>query len=100
MADLHVSQPMLIGKHEWRLRIFNHPTYGPCTTFEWRRAGSDGWNPQRQWPSYDINHTYLGVPRGLDRLYDREIDHVIRLIPEAAARHAMAKASAEQGSFL
>lgn len=63
------SEPMTIGKHEWRMRF----EIGGTTAYEWRRLGTAAWQGQRQWPSYDLNNGLTsGLPASLKKLWERE----------------------------
>lgn len=68
------SEPMTIGKHEWRLRF--EP--GGTIAYEWRRLGNADWQGQRQWPSYDLNNGLtLGLPASLKKLWERERQRIV-----------------------
>lgn len=73
MNYLFESQPMKIGKHEWRVVVMpSRYRQGNCTEYQFRRIGDNYWKPGYDWPRYDINDgMYLGMPRSLVRLYDR-----------------------------
>jgi hypothetical protein len=74
------SEPMQIGKHEWRVLVCEDQFYGPCTFWQWRRLQPrtswercvcDGWQEYRDWPTYNFNDgSYSGLPKTLRRLYD------------------------------
>lgn len=80
------SKPMTIGKHEWRIIVFDYggndywPPVAPCrcTRYEWRNLCDvkDGtrfdWRNETQWPSYNHNDgTYGGLPKTLRTLWER-----------------------------
>ena len=64
------SQPMTIGKHEWRLTQYRHREYGITSGYEWRRLNEipgfppDFWRRDTDWPRYDC---YDGQDRGLPK---------------------------------
>lgn len=67
------TEPMTIGKHEWRMRF----EIGGTTAYEWRRLGTAAWQGQRQWPSYNVNNGLtLGLPASLKKLWERERERV------------------------
>lgn len=69
----YASQPMTIGKHDWRV-IVTDSRFGNsrCTEYQWRR-GREDWRPSKSWPTYDINNGMtLGLPKSLAKLYARE----------------------------
>lgn len=71
-----LSHPMQIGKHLWRVGVGEYDIRSPdnltrCTFYQYSRDGMD-WKEAREWPSYDSNDTYNGLPLSLDRLYKRE----------------------------
>lgn len=70
MSDLYISPDYAIGKHRWRCVVYRHPTYGPCTHWEWRRFQADPWRHHREWPRYDFNNTHYGLPRTLGHVYE------------------------------
>ncbi|WP_244832479.1 hypothetical protein [Caballeronia sp. TF1N1] len=72
MKIYHVSCPMKIGQHEWRLIIRDFYISGrvkACTEYEWRKDGGP-WRNAKDWPTYDSNDTYNGLPRSLQKLFD------------------------------
>jgi antirestriction protein ArdC len=75
---LYVSPPMQIGSHLWRLRI-ERSGQGRCTRYEFQDDSGAFWRCQREWGRYDINDTYLGLPVGLKKLYEREKPVLIKL---------------------
>jgi hypothetical protein len=69
LKDKRFSEPMLIGKHEWRIRYEVSGTIN----YEWRRPPAQSWKHYRDWPTYDFNNGMtLGLPVGLKRLFARE----------------------------
>jgi antirestriction protein ArdC len=74
---LHVSEPMQIGNHQWRLLI-ERQGRGKCTRYERQKPDETFWRRSQEWPSHNINDTYLGLPRGLAKLYDREMPVLIQ----------------------
>jgi hypothetical protein len=69
---VYISPPMLIGKTEWCLVVYQHVSYRLCTDYHWRRSNHDDWMPSKKWPSYDGNDTHDGLPRTLLKLWKRE----------------------------
>ena len=69
MTIFFQSSSMMIGKHEWRVRVISTRYHGRCTEYQYRRLGESQWHAERAWPSYNGNDTYLGMPRSLNRLY-------------------------------
>ena len=83
------SEPMTIGKHQWRLTLYRSEHHErPLIGYEWRRAdGSpirrkcpagvyhlDGstWMRDEDWPSYNHNDgQYAGLPRTLRTLWEQ-----------------------------
>lgn len=91
-ALLWSSEPMRIGRHDWRLIVFEHDRYGRCTRYEFRgpaavHSNSDGsaWSSERKWPSWDGNHSDGGMPKTLRALFDRNEAKVRELIPRAGS---------------
>lgn len=76
MLVFYESPPMLIGhtyRFEWRV-IVTESSWKPgtrVTAYQWRPPGRSQWRHSREWPSYDFNHTYYGLPRGLRKLWER-----------------------------
>ena len=88
---LRQSDPVVIGKHEWRLTLYTIEKSAsaeetPLIGYEWRRldqhpiprrtpAGTyhlpgDIWMRDRDWPPYDSDDgAYAGLPRSLVRLW-------------------------------
>ena len=82
------SDPMRVGKHEWRLTLYRTTRHDrPLIGYEWRRTDGtpirrscpggvyflDGstWMPDKDWPSYNHNDgQYAGLPRTLRKLWE------------------------------
>jgi hypothetical protein len=77
---IYESKPITIGKHEWRVIVRPFYLGGNCTEYQWRPAAMPGlpegmdeyWRREEDWPSFNGNDTYCGLPRTLRKLYDRE----------------------------
>jgi transposase len=69
MRNIFESGGMAIGKHEWRIVVRKSRHGGNCTEYQFRRLGQVTWQGSRAWPAYNINDTYLGLPKSLRRLY-------------------------------
>jgi antirestriction protein ArdC len=68
---LHVSEPMQIGKHLWRLRI-ERSGKGLQTRCEFQDESGSFWLHSQEWKNYDTNDTSSGLPKGLRKLFERE----------------------------
>lgn len=69
LKETRFSEPMTIGKHEWRIRYDVSGTIN----YEWRRPSALSWTECCDWPTYDFNNGMtLGLPKGLKRLFERE----------------------------
>lgn len=81
-----ISNPLTIGKHEWRIVVFNHSTYGHCTKYQWRRHGGTwGWKDDIDWPTYNHNDGgFAGMPKSLCKLYEREKPNLAPYFPRIA----------------
>jgi len=77
---IYESKPITIGKHEWRVIVMPFYLGGTCLEYQWRRLDTfglpatfrDPWRGEEDWPSFNGNDTYCGLPRTLKKLYDRE----------------------------
>jgi antirestriction protein ArdC len=69
---LYTSQPMQIGKYLWRMLIGYNDMGSVGTRYEFQDESGSFWRGQREWARYNINDTYLGLPSGLSKLYERE----------------------------
>lgn len=82
----YISQPIKIGNTQWRLVIKERAAHRNleedrkrlCTEYQWNDEGR--WLPGSKWPAYNINDTYLGMPRRLSKLYEREKEIIELLI--------------------
>lgn len=82
----YTSQPIKIGNTYWRLVIKERAAHSNleedrnyfCTEYQWNDEGR--WLPGSKWPAYNINDTYLGMPRRLSKLYEREKEIIELLI--------------------
>ena len=72
---IYTSKPMQIGNHFWRMVIDRSRSDDRrlATRFEFQDPSGAFWSDQRQWPEYNINDTYLGLPRNLEKLHEREL---------------------------
>jgi hypothetical protein len=76
-AVYFASEPMKVGKHEWRVLVYESEYHGRCTQYEWRiidppwQLGCHGhdWRDHARWPTYDGNKGYSGLPKTLQKLY-------------------------------
>jgi hypothetical protein len=92
MKPLYKSKPIVIGKHEWRVIVTPFYLGGNCLEYQWRPANADatavsGWRCSKDWPRWNGNDTYCGLPKTLNKLYYREIreldKHLCRVAPIA-----------------
>ncbi len=82
----YISQPIKIGNIHWRVVIKQRATHGNLeedrkslyTEYQWNDQGR--WQPGSKWPAYNINDTYLGMPRRLSKLYEREKEIIEMMI--------------------
>ena len=78
-APADTTEPMIIGKHAWRIRRCNHRSGAVCIEYQFRRlnAPSIRWADAPEWPSYDSDDgAYSGLPRTLKKLYNRNLNWV------------------------
>ena len=76
------SEPMRIGKTDWRFIIRYNETYKDhtpyyTTGFQWYEPACHcldaEWRSERAWPRYDINDgMHGGLPKTLKKLWERE----------------------------
>ena len=81
------SQPIRIGKHEWRLTLYRNNSDRPLIGYEWRPADGSPirrsspagdyflhhttWMRDEDWPRYDHNDgQYAGLPHTLRKLWE------------------------------
>jgi hypothetical protein len=83
---LYVSPIMRVVQHDWRLQI-ERSGRGMVTKYEFQDKDSPIWRRSQEWHGYDINDTYLGLPKGLVKLYERERPALVKfgLVQEATA---------------
>ena len=74
---LYTSPPMEIGEHTWRFLI-ERAGRGLQTRYEFQDESGSFWHRSQDWPRHNINDTYLGLPRGLAKLYERERPALIK----------------------
>jgi len=66
----YASPTRLIGRHHWRMVVENSRYGGRCTDWQWQRMGCEDWHPSKEWPRYNADDTYDGLPRSLQPFYD------------------------------
>ncbi len=83
---LYVSPPMQVSNHLWRLRI-ERSGRAMFTVYEFQDESGSFWKRSQDWPEYDTNDTYSGLPRGLSNLYRREQPALVKfgLVSQPAA---------------
>lgn len=69
MSPLYTSPAMRLGKQDWRVVVRPFYLGGYCTEYQFRSSGADRWRTATEWPGYDGDDTYNGLPRSLERLY-------------------------------
>ena len=107
------SAPFQIGKHQWRLTLYEHPHYGLVTGYEWRRADGadfrtgrrtyrgDTWYLDEDWPSYNHNNgETAGMPKGLRHLWNENPWAHRENWPQALAEPAESRGNQVQPSML
>ena len=68
----YTTPPIILGKHEWVLDVYQTEFYGRCTRHRWRRVGDVRWRKDEEWPTYDSNNGATGgMPKGLARHFHR-----------------------------
>jgi hypothetical protein len=67
---------MKIGKHLWRISVDETLYLGNCTVYEFLRISPYPqdmqkcfWQNEKSWPSWNGNDTFLGLPKGLYKLW-------------------------------
>ena len=75
MRYLFTSAPYLIGRHEWRVVVLDHPDLGRIHDYEFRAAGElPLWEHCTKWAGYDPdNNRTAGLPDSLRRLYEMNL---------------------------
>ena len=89
------SAPRRIGKHDWRVIIWESTHHGRCTSFEFRELPivySDGTQQQRMWFDEDWWPNYKrgdGLPRSLKGLYQKNRDEIEAVLAGTPAEAGM-----------
>ena len=95
------SEPMKIGKKEWRVVVYDAQAYLDTYAFsdyEWRYPAyinqqtgqviqaADPWRSMADWPTYNSNDgMYAGCPKTLRRLYDQHRPEIEKALAKNAA---------------
>jgi len=74
------TAPFLIGRYEWRLLVKAFYFGGRCTSYQWRRIGEEVWKDARDWPRFDLNDTYEGLPKSLEKLYVANEQKILKVL--------------------
>lgn len=75
-----------IGKHEWKLLVHNNSYYGNVTQFFWRRFSTIQnfyFNPDTEWPKWNGNDTYCGLPLSLNKIYLKHKEEIKKALVES-----------------
>jgi hypothetical protein len=64
---MYTTTGVLLGKHYWRIQVYENERYGPCTRMEW--WDEDRWRPEKEWPTYDSHADDSGLPVSLGRIF-------------------------------
>jgi len=87
------TEPMKIGKHLWRMVVYRDAYYAKDTYsagvfqgYEWKETRPAWmsnmdlpelrWQESDRWPRYDFNHFNYGLPKTLNKLYERNPETV------------------------
>ena len=65
---LYSSPPMVIGDHRWRAEVCGHATQGAHLHYQYE-VSPGCWYDEQQWPDYDPDNSYGGLPCALSELY-------------------------------
>lgn len=74
----YATNPMKIGKHEWRCLVVDVNFLGRierCTRYQFRAPGGN-WQVSSKWPSYNHNDTYDGLPKSVYCLYEKNYPQI------------------------
>ena len=88
---LYKTPPMKIGSQSyWRLIVIPS-SYAPgrATLYQWISATATYWHDQQDWPSYDFNDTYLGLPMALRTLFDKHKSEIANVLAGEPASTGM-----------
>lgn len=58
------------GRYEWRCIVIDFFLGGRCTKYQFRYADYEtkhDWCNQEEWPKFNGNDTYLGLPKSLEK---------------------------------
>ena len=83
------SDPMRIGKHDWRVVVTPGFMGRRCIEYEWRRRAETicghtfeaepYWTEASQWPRYNPHDgQHAGLPKTLAKLYAANVDAIQR----------------------
>lgn len=81
------TPPCLIGKHEWRCVVYHDPNWSGVeknkdgfaivkeprnfSDWEWRNPGENAWKARQDWPHYNSNDSFDGLPRTLQSIWNK-----------------------------
>jgi hypothetical protein len=96
MTTIYTSKPITIGKHEWHVIVSPFYLGGNCLEYQWRPAGKqiqgiptrEHWRCSKDWPRWNGNDTYCGLPKTLHKLYYREIRELDKHLSHISAPSA------------
>ena len=74
MSIVYSTPPERIGHNDWRCVVYVHAAYGPCTQWQWMRrpvTAYSEWRIDHDWPTYDGNDFYGGMPKSLIRVFEK-----------------------------
>lgn len=101
---IYETPAMKIGKHTWKLRVcqddngvispsvsgLDYFSFGPERRTHYFFNAGRGWWPAEDWPTYDSNHGYMGLPRSLAKLFYKYETHIRQaLIVPADGSHTI-----------
>jgi hypothetical protein len=84
--NLYESAPMQIGKHGWRAVVKPSPYGVYVIEYQWRTSSAAQWRTVTEWPRWNGNDTYCGLPKSLATLYRRNqqaIQHALQDEPDS-----------------
>lgn len=85
------SEPMKIGKKEWRVIVYQSKQYGFVTSYQFRIPADRTWDHKAtlwadmvEWPSYNSNDgMYAGCPKTLVKLYNNNKTQIEKALGNA-----------------
>jgi len=83
---IYATPHMKIANFQWRCVVeYSDFLLSNCSHFEFRKNQHSDWTTDKNWPTYDDNAAFGGMPKTLAKLYERFKSEILAALNESPA---------------